>query len=117
MTPEEEVLKIKEFQKAQICYLVLKVLCVNMPMAYTSNDLGSFSRDMQLKSKLEDAGTRITKLVDEIGKPFLDKYLLDKEWCAAHRFTKEEQRAATKEVIGEEWDLDKVSQYIDNHSH
>lgn len=116
MEQEELLKKLKEFQKKQICYFVLRVQVAAMPIAYTSDDLSRMSRDMTIKAKYEEVSDELLKIANEIGRETLEKYFKDPEWCATHKFTIAEQRAATLERLGEEWDLDKLADYAEAHS-
>ena len=111
MSNEQEVLlKIKEFQKAQICFIALQAIVAALPLAYVNPNFDELKRNITIQSKFQDAKDRLLKIVNEIGKETLDKYLLDGNWCATHMFTSAEQKAATKEFFGEEWDLDRITE-------
>lgn len=106
MTTEE----IKEFCKLQHMATVCEVLMLQMPIAYTSETAYQLERDMKIKSIHEDVINKMLSKIkrigaDVIGATFSDNNIMKDP---KNRFTLDEQRQATKEVIGESLTLEEV---------
>lgn len=102
-----------------ICKLQHQIVVSNyyiskMPMGYTNMDISRFESDMKIRAINE----KCTKELDELIKTLINKYgadvikntFSDKEYLQLleNRFTFDDQRQATKEVIGKELTLEEV---------
>lgn len=102
--------QIKEICKLQHKIVVAKLMIQKMPIGYTNNNVGELERDMKIRSIAEECTGEMTNLINKYGKDIIENTFTDKEYLQKdeNRFTFEEQRQATKEVIGKELTLEEV---------
>lgn len=102
--------QIKEICAIQHKLYVCKAIISKMPAGYTQLDIDQLSKDLQIRAKHdkyeEELGKLITKYgADAIGATFSDKEIMS---SPENRFTFEDQRKATFEVIGKELTFEEV---------
>ena len=102
--------QIKELCKLQHKIVISQYLISKMPLAYTNFDLDRLERDMKIRSACEDSKEKTIELVKEYGSEIIENTFKDNEYMKKeeNRFTFEDQRQATKEVIGKELTLEEV---------
>lgn len=110
MTEKLNSEQIKEICKLQHKIVVAKFMIQKMPIGYTNNNVGELERDMKIRSIAEECTEEMTNLINKYGKDIIENTFTDKEYLQKdeNRFTFEEQRQATKEVIGKELTLEEV---------
>lgn len=105
MLSSEEIKQICELQhKIVVC----RVLINKMPMAYTNDNVHQLEKDIQIRAKHDEYSEKMMELISKfgsevVGDTFSNKELLQKP---ENKFTFEDQRKATKEVIGKELTLE-----------
>jgi len=100
--------QIKELCRIQHKMFISEYLISKMPIAYTNMDLGYFERDMRIRSTYEKCKDQMVELIEKYGNEVIENTFGDTEYMQNNRFTLEEQRQATKEVIGKELTLEEV---------
>lgn len=102
--------QIKEICKVQHKMVVAQYLTTKMPMAYTNMDIGRLERDMKIRSIVGSCEEQMKELINKYGDEIIKNTFSDKEYLQKqeNRFTFDEQRQATKEVIGKELTLEEV---------
>lgn len=102
--------KIKEICKLQHKDLLYKILIKKMPIAYTNYDMGQMEHDMKIRSDYEKNTSKISKIVDEVGVKAINETFGNPEIMKnpENRFTYEDQKNASKEVLGLELTLEEV---------
>jgi len=100
--------EIKEICKLQHKDIIYKVLISKMPIAYTSFDAHNLERDMKIRNDYEENQKELYKMVEKVGmkkieETFGNPEIMKKE---ENRFTYDDQRKATKEVIDKELTLE-----------
>lgn len=102
--------QIKEICKIQHKMVVANYMISKMPIAYTNYDIGRFEKDMQIRSIADNCQQQMEELINKYGDKIIKNTFSDKDYLQKeeNRFTFEDQRQATKEVIGKELTLEEV---------
>ena len=102
--------QIKKICRVQHKMVVAQYLISKMPIAYTNMDIGRFERDMKIKSIAESCEEKMKELINKYGDEIIKNTFSDKDYIQKqeNKFTFDEQRQATKEVIGKELTLEEV---------
>lgn len=88
-----------------------------MPLGYTQDDINELKRDLDIRAKKEAAEKEMEEIIkilgaDAIGTTFSDPEIMKKP---ENRFTFDDQRKATFDVIGKELTLEEVfDKYLNN---
>ena len=102
--------QIKEICRVQHKMVVAKYFVSKMPLAYTQDDIGLLERDLKIRTIADESEKEMVNLLNKYGEDAIKNTFDDKEYLQKeeNRFTFEEQRQATKEVIGKELTLEEV---------
>lgn len=102
--------QIKEMCRIQHKMFVSRYLISKMPLAYTNMTFGDLERDVKIRSINEECEKQMNDFIKKHGKEIIINTFSDKDYVQKeeNRFTFEEQRQATKEVIGKELTLEEV---------
>lgn len=102
--------QIKEICALQHKMTICQILISRMPMAYTQDTMYQMERDLKIRSMYNDLQQDLSKLITKYGADCIGATFSDKEYIKKpeNRFTFDEQRKATKEVIGKELTLEEV---------
>lgn len=105
--------QIHEICKLQHKITVCEILISKMPLGYTNADIAALERDMNIRSMHESCTRALNEIITSVGMEAIGATFGDKEIMTKpeNRFTFEEQRQATKEVIGKELTLEEVLEY------
>ena len=111
MTSEQ----VKAVCNAQHKMMICDILISKMPLGYTNDTINEMKRDLDIRVQKEGYEKQMKELIDEIGNAEIIKCFSDKEFMQKeeNRFTFEDQRKATKEVIGKEYTLE---EFIELHA-
>ena len=102
--------QIKEICAVQHKLYVCKAIMSKMPAGYTQADIDALSKDLQIMAKHEKYEEELNKLITKYGAEAIGVTFSDKEIMSnpENRFTFEDQRKATFEVIGKELTFEEV---------
>lgn len=102
--------QVKEICNIQHKMVVAQYLITKMPIAYTNMDVGKLEKDMKIRNIAESCEEKMKKLIDKYGDEIIKNTFGDKDYMQKqeNRFTFDEQKQATKEVIGKELTLEEV---------
>lgn len=103
----EQIHKMCNLQhKITICELFIH----QMPLGYTQDMLGEFQRDMEIRAKYDTYRNEQDAMIKEIGMEVVGSTFSNKELMKLpeNRFTFEEQKEATFEVIGRRLTFEEV---------
>lgn len=107
--------QIKEICVVQHKMTICQILISKMPIAYTQDTIYQMEKDLKIRSMYEDLQQDLSKLITKYGADCIGATFSDKEYLKKpeNRFTFDEQRKATKEVIGKELTLEEVLDLYD----
>lgn len=107
--------EIKEICKIQHKIFITDFLISKMPLGYTNDDVGKLVEDMKIRSINNECKEQMDKLIIKYGEANIIETFSDKEYLQnkENRFTFDEQKQATKEVIGQKLTLE---EFIDKYS-
>ena len=102
--------QIKEICKIQHKMVIAKYLITKMPLAYTNMDIGRLEKDMKIRGIAESCEEQMKEVINNYGDEIIKNTFSDIDYLQKqeNRFTFDEQRQATKEVIGKELTLEEV---------
>lgn len=105
-----ETKDIKEICRLQHKDFVYRILINRMPIAYTNHDVYNLKRDTKIRSDYEENKTVLYKKVEEVGREAIEATFGNKEIMQneENRFTLDDQRKASAEVLGKELTLEEV---------
>lgn len=100
--------QIKEICKIQHKMVIAQKLISKMPIAYTNMDVDNLKRDMEIRNIADTCEEKMKELINKYGDEKIKNTFSDKEYLQKqeNKFTFDEQRQATKEVIGKELTLE-----------
>lgn len=107
MLSKEQVKEICNIQhKITVCAIIIS----KMPIAYTNDTIYRMEKDLKIREMHSNLEEEMSKLITKYGAEAIGATFTDKELMHSpeYRFTFDDQRKATYEVIGQELTLEEV---------